>query len=172
MKSPTRKEHLLDLVMSDLADSMHCQVLSPIADHNLVLTVLSIQYAGASKQSRTVFDNKSARWREFRHYLADTDWTNLISFSPDEAACYLKDVLEIGIVRFIPQRVISVQASSQSWLNQRCIALVRDKDLAFGTSQYKEVSQRCSTGLVQEYHAFIDRTRKKLQNLQRGSKRW
>ena len=41
---PTRGNHLLDLVLSDLADHVRCEVLPPISDHNLVLAFVSIRY--------------------------------------------------------------------------------------------------------------------------------
>ena len=42
MRAPTRKEYLLDLILSDLAALSNVEVLAPIADHSLVQMVVDI----------------------------------------------------------------------------------------------------------------------------------
>ena len=78
VKSSSRGQHLLDLVLSDLTDCVYCQVLPPIADHNRVLTELSVNYEIVANQSRLVFDYKSANWRRLRHFLANKNWNFLV----------------------------------------------------------------------------------------------
>ena len=73
MKCSSRNQYLLDLVISDLDNCISCQVLPLIADHNLVLTSLAIQYEIIGSQSRVVFDYKVANWRDFRRYLSGID---------------------------------------------------------------------------------------------------
>ena len=57
---PTRGNYLLNLVLSDLADHVRCEVLPPISDHNLVLTFVSIRYEVGERQTRSVFNYNSA----------------------------------------------------------------------------------------------------------------
>ena len=121
--------------------------LSLSADHNLVLTSLAIQYEITGSQSRIAFDNKLANWRDFCGFLSGIDWMYFSSLSSDDAALYFKSILERGIQRFIPQRLISPQASSHSWLNDRCIALVHQKNQTYGTDDYHEACLKCSKGL-------------------------
>ena len=90
VNSPTRGQHLLDLVLSDLADCVYCQVLPPIADYNPVFTELSVIYEIVANQSRLVFDYKSANWRGLRHFLANKNWKFFGTLAPNEAAIYLR----------------------------------------------------------------------------------
>ena len=94
------------------------------------------------------------------------------TLAPNEAAIYLREVLYDGIGRFIPQRTISCNVSSQSWVTDRCLSLVKAKNEAFGTPQHEALSYACSMGMKAEYQAYLNRTRHKLQNLPKGSKRW
>ena len=94
------------------------------------------------------------------------------TLSPDEAASTFRDLLLHGIDQFIPQRMISLQSSSHSWVNQRCLDLVRSKDTAFGTRAFKTASENCSRGLLMEYQSFLTRQSSKLKELPRGRKRW
>ena len=111
---PTRGKHLLDLVLSDLADHVRCEVLPPISDHNLVLTFVSIRYELGERQIRSVFNYKSANWRGLRQHLADQDWQYFATLHPDAAVEYLKNFLHNAIDRFIPQRSISLLSSAHS----------------------------------------------------------
>ena len=49
MQKPTRHdkasggEHLLDLVLTDLGDAVHCEVEAKLADHALVLAKLMLE---------------------------------------------------------------------------------------------------------------------------------
>ena len=79
---PTRGNHLLDLVLSDLADLVRCEVLPSISDHNLILTFVSIRYEVGERQTRSVFNYKSANWRALRQHLADHDWQYFATLLP------------------------------------------------------------------------------------------
>ena len=170
IKQPTRNDYLLDLFLTDMHDYIDCEVLSSIADHDLVLARLSMQGEVISTHHRKVFDYNFADWKKWS--LFRTSKLNTSRDSDSGYRCYFfKNTMLDGIDRFIPQRSISLQSSSHSWINQRCLDLVRAKDDAFGTSEFKEKSKICSRGLFMEYQSFISRQRSKLQQLRRRSKK-
>ena len=62
VKAPTRKEYLLDLVLSDLDESVSVRVLPPIADHNVVFANLRFSLDHNEGIPRTVWNYRSADW--------------------------------------------------------------------------------------------------------------
>ena len=61
VKAPTRDDHLLDLVLSDI-EPTRVSVLNKISDHNIVLAVFDFGVPDVVSVCRTVFDYKKANW--------------------------------------------------------------------------------------------------------------
>ena len=74
VKSPTRKEYLLDLVLSDVGGIL-CKVLPRIADHELVLTTLALSAPKSNMLPREVWQFATADWEGLSAALCARDWS-------------------------------------------------------------------------------------------------
>ena len=54
----------------------------------------------------------------------------------------------------------SVSKSTHPWRNDWCRALVKEAQAAQGTYDHKEKLKQCSEGILQEYNAYVKRTKK------------
>ena len=70
VRAPTRKEYLLDLILSDLEALLNVEVLAPIADHSLVLMVVDINTVSSEASKRDVWVFKRAKWQPLKTQFA------------------------------------------------------------------------------------------------------
>ena len=102
VKEPTRINHLLDLVLSDLDESvLKATVLPQIADHNLVLLEVDINLMSSPPVERTVWLYDSANWTALRSFFASTNWSWLRGLDSDSAAEELTDFILSSAKNFI-----------------------------------------------------------------------
>ena len=66
---------------------------------------------------------------------------------------------------------MELDKTSHPWLTERSEHLVAEKAAAFGTPLFEHKRQTCSEGLHQEYIKHRNRTKDKLQQIPRSSKR-
>ena len=76
VKSATRDEYLLDLVLSDLGEQIRCSVHPGVleSDHRCVIANIDISIAVSVPCSRTCFDFGKAQWAELRNAFRNIDW--------------------------------------------------------------------------------------------------
>ena len=84
VREPTRNQYLLDLVLTDLSDTLRVEVLPAITDHKLVMCRLRIATPIYHAVTRYVWDYKQARWDGLIQAFANSDWQYLASGSVDE----------------------------------------------------------------------------------------
>ena len=102
VREPTRNHYLLDLVLTDLSDTL--QVLPAITDHKLVMCRLRIATPIYYAVTRYVWDYKQARWDGLIQAFANSDWQYLASGSVDTAVeTFTRHVLNTSRA-FIPSR--------------------------------------------------------------------
>ena len=171
VKKATRGEYLLDLCLTDM-DGVSCRVLEPIADHCVVVASLNMQVTQQSEAKREVWNMADADWVALRDVLLDTDWSCLQELATDEAVrAFTEQVLRV-CEQYIPRRIMSEKKTSHPWMNARAVGLVAARCAAAGTAQEREAAKACSEGLLQEYNAWVEKTKQKLLELPRGSKQW
>ena len=73
VRGPTRGDHLLDLVLSEVGAHVHVKVLPPIADHCAVLAELRVPVLTYAAVQRECFQYAQADWPAFRRELAEAD---------------------------------------------------------------------------------------------------
>ena len=172
VREPTREQHLLDLVLTDVGAACVTTVLPSVADHKLVLVKLAFDVPRVRTCTRELWIYKCADWAGLRHELAQTDWRWIDSMCPTQAAEELTQQILRAARRHIQTRRVELGKSSHPWLNERCLRLVRAKERAAGTEDYPRACAQCSAGIMEEYEAYIRRTRDELRELRRGSKLW
>jgi len=171
VKEPTRGDHLLDLVLTDI-HGMTCEVLPPIADHKLVLAKFALTMPKRIAFEREVWDFRHADWEGLRAELDGQDWSFLDSIDPSEGAVQLTTLLCRRTSEFVPSRLATAVRSTHPWLNPRVEALVIAKQRAAGTPQEREKAEACSIGTRREYWTYIEKVRQQLLLLPRSSKLW
>ena len=77
VNAPTRKEYLLDLVITDLVTLMHVDVLAPIADHSMVSMVMDINTVATENVERSIWIFKQAKWQALRTELNAIAWQDV-----------------------------------------------------------------------------------------------
>ena len=73
VKKPTRKEHLLDLVLTDLGKEVTAEVLPKLEDHSLVLARVALGVPKEYEEQRERWMYKEADWKGLRRALANTN---------------------------------------------------------------------------------------------------
>ena len=95
VKTPTRKEHLLDLVLTDIPAKTI--IGGKIQDHAYVLANLSFAIHRSKEQTREVWDYKNADWDLLQDSLDEENWDLLRSLDPDNGAATLTaKILELA----------------------------------------------------------------------------
>jgi len=73
---------------------------------------------------------------------------------------------------YINYSVNTVQRLTHPWLDERCKALVREKNEAYGTADFQAKQSACSVGLLAAHSEYVCKMREKICNLPSSSKRW
>ena len=173
VKSPSRGEYLLDLVLSDLGSQVRCTVHPGVldSDHRCVLAQVDISIATSSPSSRMCFDFGKANWPKLRKVLRDSDWKAFFDGkTPDDAALQFTDFLLSTAKNFIPMKTVSDKPYKHPWIDDQCVRLLRAKHEAIGTSAYALARDQCTEGFRKAQASFLTKTRDKLRNS--GSKDW
>ena len=171
VKEPTHEAgHLLDVVLTDMAEIERARVLPRVADHNIVRFVMHLCVIPQAQQGRRVYEYKRAPWKRICEELGDRDWSWIRSSDVDLATeRFTRETPEV-IEAPVPSKLIFGRAAVHPWYNERCRELIQEKRQAEGTPAYKDVVEKCSQGIFQEYCKYTAQTREKLRQLRRGSK--
>ena len=171
VRAPTRGEHLLDLVLSDI-DDVEVEVLAPIADHRLVSTRLQWQVPTTIEVEREVWSFSSADWVAVFEALEENPWEELLSSDVDEGVHSIAAAVTASMERGIPRRQLRQPKCSHPWITPTVVAAIKDKVEAAGTEHEKESAEQCSARILQEFDAYTVRMRQKLREQRPGSKQW
>ena len=170
--APTRGNHLVDLVLSDLGSELRCKVIDGVSDHNAVLGTVAFGVPQFHEIQREYFDYKRAPWDKIREDLETTRCDEIFETRDcDDAARYFEERITEIIRRRIPCRKSREKISTHPWLNDRCRDAIAAKLAAKNTDSEEIARDRCSQVLRQEYDAHVFRMKTELQNLPSSSKK-
>ena len=170
VKHPTRGENLLDLIISDL-DRCKVEILPQISDHNMVLATFDLGVPESEVIARTVFQYAKADWEQLRCDMAAFDWTLMDQVQVDAAERFFHDNVLAMLERHVPRREVRERKSAHQWVNDRCLAAIRDKNEGVD-GDFASRAVRCSELIFEEYLSYVQRMRDKLLRERRGSKQW
>ena len=173
VKGPTRGEHLLDLVLTDLAPYTKCKVVPGILenDHDGVLVSVSVKVPSTEQSARECFDFGKAKWGNLRKELAAQDWKMFFHDSEADAAAerFTEFVLDAA-KRHIPTKKVMNRPYKHPWIDDDCRELLRKKHEQIGQPGFVAARDACLQGFRAAQAKFLDVTRKKLK--QASSKDW
>ena len=108
VKKPTRDNHLLDLVLTDLDESVVRTTVHPrISDHNIIDVSLQFSLAMCSANVREVWCYKDADWKRFDRALVAEDWSWMTDGDVDSVCERLTYIILNLAKRFIPMRNVA-----------------------------------------------------------------
>ena len=172
VRAPTRGEYLLDVILSDVQTDVVARVLPGVSDHSMVLATFDTKIQWNESTRRQVWLFHKANWKHLSEALLGTDWSWIAESMPDDAAEKLQEKLLELMRQFIPNKSILVRSGSHPWLNEDCLALIKEKRAAWGTPAQGEASSKCSRGMLDQFYLYVDTVKTKLSKLKRGSKAW
>ena len=168
---PTREDHLLDLVLTNIP-GVRTKVLPSIADHKLVVAELPFKVPEQAVISRTVWRYAKADWVRMRSELKESDWNCMIAMDPDTASIYLANRISDVAELCVPKKQVREKKSTHPWLTNEVEDLVEAKRAAEGTPNEREAAEACSAGTLKQYMEFTKDSARKLSEIPAGSKGW
>ena len=190
VREPTRKNNLLDLVLTSMPDISKASVLSSISDHRAVLVEVSLEVPKSIEIEREVWIYQKADWQGLKDALSQQTWNFLKTASVDEGAQELTDIILDTAKKFIPKRKIKQKKSSHPWLTEACReAVSRKNDLEAELLQkiqspeseeeahdlearLQDAIQVSNKTMSEAFELHVEKTREKINSLPRGSKEW
>lgn len=170
---PTRGEYLLDLVLTDMGSDAKCKVIDGVSDHDAVIGEIKFGVPEVHQVQRELFDYKKAPWHEIQQDFDAVDWQDLFAgLTADDTAEAFTEVMTRIIRKHVPSKMSWMRISSHPWLNDRCRATIDAKIRARGTANERSERDKCSSVLLDEYNAYVAKTKAKLSELPGSSKMW
>ena len=145
VNAPTRKEYLLDLVITDLVTLMHVDVSAPIADHSMVSMVMDINTVATENAERNIWIFKQAKWHALRTELNAIAWHDVFGKDFSENASKFTEIVlsSSNKKKHIPFRKHRFRKSLHPWLTDTAFEAIQAKVVAYGTCSYDDAANAC-----------------------------
>ena len=183
VKEPTRKGHLLDLVLTTMADSSTATVLPSLSDHRAVLCKTKLETIGTVYIARKVWSFREADWDGLRHALKEEDWSYIHGNSGDDAVLYVTHRILDVARKFISQGELKERKSTHPWITQECREAVSNKNhlerellsrlqtneeatiLAELESSLEKAIKHSNAVMGKAYDAYVEQVRQEIKSL-------
>ena len=183
VSKPTREENYLDLVMTNVPDTVTVAVRAPIggSDHSHLDVRIAVEQATPQFTVRKkIFLKHRTNWDRVRTAMAHLPWPRILS-SPDPV-----QELNIGITqvisRFVPTKTLCFRSNDKPWFDTRCRSAFDAKQVAYRRWQCNRnsynwqlfVDSRARAQLVYDdaQTEYDERTRETLLECDNESKWW
>ena len=131
VRKPTREEHLLDLVLSDLQGCISTKVVDGVSDHRIVLGKLAFGTPSSQSVSRMCWQFGQADWKGPLRAFRICNWNEQVDWSTANFAATTFSNLVLSTAKtFIPYRFLSLSRSSHPWLTAECYQAIAQKAAA------------------------------------------
>ena len=129
VKTATRGNNPLDLILSNLGDRVSVDVTSPIgrSDHSVLLTKIATCPQREKRTSRRVWRYSKADWGRLGKFYHDVEWSKIISSDPNLACKGVTETILDGMHRHTPNKRLTTRPSDPSWWTPECTATVQVK---------------------------------------------
>ncbi len=166
VKKPTRGDHLLDLVLTDMIGHVRCDVVPGILDrdHSATIATVSVSIPSAEPSHRQCFNLKKAHWNNLKKDYEDEHWGSLFhDTNADIAALALTSrILEIAR-KHIPMKTVSDRPYKHPWVDKQCCELLKAKHDAIGTPDFPRARDACTAGFLAARDRHVATTKKELR---------
>ena len=176
MPQPTYGDYLLDLVLTDLDSLVTSTVYPGISDHDIVSSTLNVSVPQPVRVTRWCWNYAQGNTRALKSHLRDVDWHEVLRIDASANALdvtrrFTSYVLQT-CARFIPYSRKVIEKGAHPWLDDQCRRSLADKHAAFGSPDYLEKCQACSSAISKAYSNHQARIRRKLASRSTDSKLW
>ena len=171
VKTPTRGEYLLVLVLSSHAD-IKVKIGPKIADHSSLIMHLADSLEVRRLAPRRVWHYKDANWTAIKDAVRKFDVARLHGCTVDSSVELFQKFLHDLMHAHIPQTRKEMQKATLPWFNARCnLAIVR-KHAMEDTPDYAEACRTCSQVVYEEKQKYKQKLKRQMEALPKSSKRW
>ncbi len=169
---PTRNDHLLDLVLSDL-ETVKVDIIPGFSDHEGLSIKIPFTTPETEFVERECFNFQKADWESMGKDILNTNWNELLEdLHVDDAVSVFTETLTEIVRRRIPARRMKTRKSTHPWLTARCAEALRAKRVAVGTPDFLAKRNECTQVFLEEYTKYVRKTKGELETLPSGSERW
>ena len=160
VKSPTRQDVILDLVLTNMKDYYDTpQILPPfgLSDHNTVVISSRIRPPiSSSKKTIIMRDKRPSQKVEMGRYLGSVDWSSLLasSTSCEDQLSTFNEIIHVGQELLMPVRKVNVNLKDAPWMNEKLKSLILNRQQAFCKHGVNSV-------IFRFYRNAVNRERKK-----------
>ena len=154
VKHPTRGEHLLDLVLTDVIGQVKCEVVPGVLDkdHSATIATFNITIPSAEPSTRECFDIKKAHWNKLQKSFEEENWAAFFQgLDADRAAIALTNRILSQAKRHIPVKIVRDRPYKHPWIDQKCCELLRAKHEAIGTPAFTDARDACTAGFLEDH---------------------
>ena len=141
MRAPTREQHLLDLVLTNIPGAT-ATVLPAVAYHKLLTAELTFKVPEQTTITRMVWEFAKADWDKMRDMLSTHPWENMEAMHANDAAICIITAINDFAEHCIPQRKLRERKSTHPWLNEAVETLVKQKVDAVGTTDERNAAEK------------------------------
>ena len=133
VKAPTRKDAILDLVITNLHDHYEePQAFPPVgpSDHNDYTVSPLVRKPGTAHEKFILKrDLQPSRKAEMERHLCSLGWPLLLSSleTYDELLCFFEQVILTGLDPLMPVRKVHMNTRDAPWMTQRLKDLIRKR---------------------------------------------
>ena len=170
VRDPTRKEYLLDLVLTGLGHFINVQVIPGISDHSIVELEVSIPAEKAQTIQRKVWNLKKANWKSLKQGLSEIDWADHLGQDIHAATDTLTSTIHSLAMKHIGKRDIEHKKSNYPWMTEDAVKAIQEKAHA-ATVDRDAATKRCNEVLGAEYQNYVETLREEIKQLPSGSKK-
>ena len=134
VKTPTRKDVILDLVLANLHDKPQTFPPFGLSDHNTISASSLARKPGTAPDKFILKrDLRPSRKAEMGRYLCSLDWPSLFSsfVSCDDLLCVFENLIHTGLDLLMPIKKIRMNTHDVPWMTQHLKDLIRKRQQAF-----------------------------------------
>ena len=120
VNEPTRKDRILDVVLTDLPASFKTLATLGTSDHNPVLVKLDVPLHRDKPYRRKVWHYDKADYWGMRGYPSSVNCSHAIQFDPEEACSNVTNIITDAMDIFIPSKLVTKKTGEKVWFDDHC----------------------------------------------------
>jgi len=124
IQAPTRGSNTLDLMLSDMPQTLQPRLYPPLgrSDHVVVVSDFAIGAPREPPSARRVWRYNRADWGRLRAFFRATSWDEMLPSDecPDLFCSRITSCITVGMERFIPHRSLVSRPCDPKWWTPEC----------------------------------------------------
>ena len=140
VKSATRGQAILDLILTNMADHFSVPEIHPpfgLSDHNTVLMKAKERVASQStRKCITVRDMRESRKKSLGLYISNINWSTISAHNDVESMLStFEEIVKVGMDKITPEKTIRIYPKDPPWMSTKLKELIMLRQAAFHTDK-------------------------------------